>query len=268
MHREFYQKNERYADRLRDSDPRHFQSLPQVCPARPFHEKYERALRAGSPPGSALLDVGCGVGQVVRSLAAAGFQARGVEISEPSLALAREQGGDFYLYDGTLLPFPDRTFAAVGACNVLEHVENPLGLLDEMTRVLRPGGRLVLSSPNFRRVFGWRDYHPQMRGVAQKWRNAKTILRHLRRYAADSRAVLLDPMPLINREPFQPDDDAIVATNPIDLSRCLATRAYQKIEVSCVDRPVPRWLEFLLDLTPLRYVILNSFITAEKGGVA
>jgi SAM-dependent methyltransferase len=262
MHLDFYRKNKRYAEALRDADPRHFQSLPQLSPARPFREKYERALQSAGPK---ILDVGCGVGQVVRSLAEAGFAAHGVEVSEENLALAREHPGEFQLYDGRTLPFPAATMDAVGAFNVLEHVEDPAGLLDEMTRVLRPGGRIVISSPNFLRVLGWRDYHPRMQGLRQKWRNAGALLRHLKIYRTNPDEIIFEKMAPIQREDFQPDDDAIIATNAVDFRQYLKSRRYANIRVSCVDRPVPRWLETMLDLTPLRFVILNSFVMAEKS---
>ena len=265
MHLDFYRKNPAYARRLREDDPRHFQSLPQLGAPRSFREKYERALCRNQAPGAKILDVGCGVGQVVHSLFEAGFAAHGVEVSEENLAFARQYPGNFQLYNGHTLPFPDHAMDSIGSFNVLEHVENPIGLLDEITRVLRPGGRIVISSPNFLRVLGWRDYHPHMRGLAQKWRNARTILRHLKSYRSNPSDVVFETMPPIQRENFQPDDDAIIATSSIDLRRYLRSRHYTNIRVSCVDRPLPGWLEGLLDLTPLRYVILNSFVTADKS---
>ena len=264
MHLDFYKKNRTYSETLRDSDPRQFQSLPRVGGSASFHGKYEKALIAGVP--KAILDVGCGVGQVVRSLAEAGFEAHGVEVSETNLVVARENKGAFQLYDGRTLPFADAIFDAVGAFNVLEHVEDPVALLDEMTRVLRPGGRIVISSPNFLRVIGWRDYHPHMRGLAQKWRNAGTLLRHLRAYEVDPAAVRFEKMSPIHREQFQPDDDAITATNAIDFRQYLRARNYTKIRVSCVDRPIPRWMEAILDFTPLRLVMFNGFLSADKAG--
>jgi SAM-dependent methyltransferase len=264
MHIEFYKKNRRYTELLRDSDPRQFQSLPALCTSRPFHEKYEQALRVAGTPGSIILDVGCGTGQVVHALAKAGFQAHGIDVSETNIAHARGHPGQFHLYDGRALPFPGHAVDAVGAFNVLEHVEDPVTLLDEMKRILRPGGRIVISSPNFFRVLGWRDYHPHMRGLLQKWRNARTLYRHLRTYATDPQALIFERMTPIRRESFRCDDDAVIATNALDFLQYFRTRNYEKIRVSCVDRPLPGWIEAALDLTPLRFLVLNSFVTAEK----
>ena len=51
-------------------------------------------------------------------------------------------------YNGKRL-LEDGHFTAVGAFNVLEHVDDPSGFLDELVRVTRPGGVVVVSSPNF-----------------------------------------------------------------------------------------------------------------------
>jgi 2-polyprenyl-3-methyl-5-hydroxy-6-metoxy-1,4-benzoquinol methylase len=82
MHSDFYKKNRTYAERLRDRDPREFQSLPSVCSASSFHEKYIQALGAARIPESVIVDVGCGAGQVVRALTDAGLQGHGVDVSE------------------------------------------------------------------------------------------------------------------------------------------------------------------------------------------
>ena len=103
--------------------------------------------------------------------------------------MARLHSETCQVYDGRQIPFPNGTFQAVGAFNVLEHVEDPVSFLDEMSRVLRPGGRMVISSPNFLRVLGWKDYHPRMRGIGQKWENFKAFLARKKRYSAEGRAL-------------------------------------------------------------------------------
>jgi 2-polyprenyl-3-methyl-5-hydroxy-6-metoxy-1,4-benzoquinol methylase len=264
MHSDFYKKNRTYAERLRDRDPREFQGLPSVCSTSSFHEKYIQALGAGRTPGSVIVDVGCGAGQVVRALSGMGFRANGIDVSEESISIAKEHGGDYQVFDGKRIPFTGEFADAIGAFNVLEHVDEPLLLLDEMYRVLKPGGRLVVSSPNFLRVLGYRDYHPRMRGVRQKFRNLATLARHSRLYTRDKSSVVFETLTPIQREPMQPDDDAIVATSAIDLRQYYCSRGMTKVKVSCVDRPVPIWMEKLLDLTPLRFFILNTFVTGEK----
>jgi SAM-dependent methyltransferase len=262
MKPEFYADNQRYAEGLRKNDPRRFQSLPRLGRAEPFHGKYLRALAEGVATGGPILDVGCGVGQVVHALKEQGFAARGIDVSHANVAEAGD--ADCTVYDGLTIPFPDATFAAVGACNVLEHGEEPVPFLNEMARVLKPEGRMVISSPNFLRVLGWRDYHPRMSGLRQKMRNLRTLLHHVQLYGQERGFVHFEAMEPVFREEPRPDDDATVATNGIDLRQYFGTRGFTDVRVSCVDRPLPRVLEFVLDATPLRYLMLNAFVTARK----
>jgi 2-polyprenyl-3-methyl-5-hydroxy-6-metoxy-1,4-benzoquinol methylase len=164
-HQESYRQNEAYAEFLAGWDAN-------------FYAKYADSLQPARK-GARALDVGCGVGQVVARLAEAGFDAWGVDVSEPNISRARKFSEQCQLYDGRKLPFPDRHFASVGALNVLEHVDEPEAFITELVRVTEPGGRIVLSSPNFFRVFGFRDYHPRMRGLGNKLRNWRSL--HSRR---------------------------------------------------------------------------------------
>ena len=162
------------------------------------------------------------------------------------------------------LPFPDRHFASVGALNVLEHVDEPEAFIGELVRVTKPGGRIVLSSPNFFRVFGFRDYHPRMRGIGSKWRNWKRLREKRRQMRVAPDAVRFDRMPPIVKDPFTPDDDAIVATNALEMEFFL-TRAGCKVEsISCCDRYVAKPVDFLLNLGPWRYCMFNSFLVARR----
>jgi SAM-dependent methyltransferase len=249
-HQETYLHNEAYAAFLAGWDEN-------------FYAKYADTLRP-EQEGDRVLDVGCGVGQVVRRLRDGGYAAHGVEVSEPNVAKARQFGLDCQMYDGRQLPFPDRHFGSVGALNVLEHVEQPEAFLTELVRVTRPGGRLVVSSPNFLRALGWRDYHPAMRGLANKWRNARRLLAKRRQMRAAPGQVRFDRMTPIVKEPFTPDDDAIVATNGLEMAFFL-TRAGCTVErVQCTDRYVRQPIDFLLNLTPLRYAMFNAFVVARR----
>lgn len=128
-----------------------------------FYARFTDTLRP-SRPGGRVLDIGCGVGQAVAALAKEGFEAHGVDVASANIDRARVGNPRCLLYDGRRLPYRDGTFDTVGALNVLEHVQDPESFVAEAVRVCMPGGRLVLSSPNFLRFLGWRDYHPRMRG--------------------------------------------------------------------------------------------------------
>ncbi len=246
----YYRHNEAYAQFLENWDEN-------------FYGKYADVLRPARP-GGRVLDVGCGVGQVLKRLGEAGYQACGVEVSEPSVLKARGLGLDCRSYDGRHLPFPDRHFASVGALNVLEHVEEPESFLAEMVRVLEPGGRVVISSPNFLRALGWRDYHPTMRGLGNKWRNLGRVLAKRRQMREAPEAVRFDRMSPIVREPFQPDDDAIVRTNGLEIGFFLKRAGCEVEQVLCTDRYVTPLLDRMLNATPLRYVMFNAFVVARR----
>ena len=246
----YYRQNEAYADFLASWDPG-------------FYGKYADSLKPQKPGGRAL-DVGCGVGQVVARLREAGFDAYGVDVSEPNIERARKFSDRCQLYDGRKLPFPDQHFASTGALNVLEHVDEPEAFIAELVRVTEIGGRCVLSSPNFFRVLGWRDYHPRMRGLGNKWRNWKRLREKRRQMRADPDAVRFDRMAPIAKEPFAPDDDAVVATNALEMEFFLERAGCDVQSVSCCDRYVAKPVDFLLNLGPWRYWMFNAFLVAKR----
>src|SRR5208282_2652454 len=122
-HQDTYRRNETYAEFLANWDAN-------------FYAKYADTLRPGRP-GARALDVGCGAGQVVDLLTKAGFEAWGVDVSEPNIARARRFSERCQFYDGRRLPFPDQHFAGVGALNVLEHVQEPEAFITELAPAFR-----------------------------------------------------------------------------------------------------------------------------------
>lgn len=96
--------------------------------------------RAGLEPES-ILKVGCGDGALLCELRSRGFGGRleGLEIAPQAVALARERPeiDAVALYDGERLPHEDEAFALGLLSHVLEHVEDPAGLLAEVARVCR-----------------------------------------------------------------------------------------------------------------------------------
>jgi len=230
-----------------------------------FYAKYTDTLRPALPCGR-VLDVGCGAGQVVDRLTQAGFEAWGVDVSEPNIERARRFSQRCRLYNGSRLPFPDGHFSSVGALNVLEHVDEPEAFITELVRVTAPGGRVVLSSPNFFRALGFHDYHPQMRGLRNKWRNWRRLAEKRRQIVRNPAGVRFDRMTPIMKEPFTPDDDAIIATNPVEMEFFLTRNGCDVERVECTDRSVAAPVDFLLNLGPWRYWIFNAFLVARKRG--
>ena len=93
-----------------------------------------------------VLDVGAGEGQIARQLCADGARVVGIDPTRSQLDAARARGADvgYVLAGGAALPCADRSFDAVLACLVFEHIDDLEGAVAEVARVLRPGGRFVL----------------------------------------------------------------------------------------------------------------------------
>lgn len=118
-----------------------------------LHRHRFRALLSALPPAPAhVLEIGTTPGQFTAILRQAGYQVSGVDLfPEQRAELWRSLGVDvrFCNLDEQPLPFDSEQFDAVVFSEVIEHLAgSPLPALREMTRVLRPGGRLVISTPN------------------------------------------------------------------------------------------------------------------------
>jgi len=94
--------------------------------------------------GERVLEIGCGTGCDLLQFAKHGAHATGIDITSEHLRLARErvQGlAEVKKADATHLPFGDNEFDYVYSHGVIHHIENPRSVIDEIFRVLRPGGR-------------------------------------------------------------------------------------------------------------------------------
>jgi len=106
------------------------------------------------PADARLLDVGCGGAWLAEHF----DDYAGVDVSADAVAGARERGLDVReIGPADPLPFGDAEFDAVVLKDVLEHVPDPVALVLEVRRVLRPGGRVFASSPDAQR-WVWDDY--------------------------------------------------------------------------------------------------------------
>ena len=101
---------------------------------------------AGLAPGARVLDVGAGPGRLVAALTAAGYDARGIEPSARSAALAGQAG--LPVVRAGLFDHSDANLDAVVMWHVLEHLDDPHAALAAVRGWLRPGGLLLVGVPN------------------------------------------------------------------------------------------------------------------------
>jgi SAM-dependent methyltransferase len=120
------------------------------------------AALAGGPPGR-LVDVGCGRGDLAALFVGRGWRATGIEPSANAADAAAAQGIDVRV--GTLadVPLEPEGYDAVVFQHSLEHTPEPVADLERVRAALRPGGRVLITVPNFsswqRRRFGDRWFH-------------------------------------------------------------------------------------------------------------
>jgi 2-polyprenyl-3-methyl-5-hydroxy-6-metoxy-1,4-benzoquinol methylase len=107
-----------------------------------------RVVTDRRPPGR-LLDVGCGTGLFLDAMRRRGWEVHGEDMTPVAARLARERFG-LEVFEGTLeqARYPDQHFDAVTLWNVIEHVPDPPATIREIGRILRPGGLIVMGTPN------------------------------------------------------------------------------------------------------------------------
>jgi ubiquinone/menaquinone biosynthesis C-methylase UbiE len=101
-------------------------------------------------PGK-LLDVGCGSGVFLHRMYKLGWSATGLDFDAKAIENAKiKYGTDLTVMHSDLhgAKFPNDSFDAVTMSHVIEHAPDPIGLITECKRVLKPGGRLVITTPN------------------------------------------------------------------------------------------------------------------------
>lgn len=206
--------------------------------------------------GRALVD-GCGVGMYLEHLQSDFVSIVGLDIEFERLQTAKTRSETVVNGAGEDLPFPKDCFDLVLSHEVLEHVQDDRAAIEEMIRVLRPAGRLVLFCPN-------RGYPFETHGAY--WRG--------RYHFGNIPLINYLPRPLRNR--LAPHVDVYTRK---DLRRLFAdlpvTIVQQTTIFGAYDNIIERWPRLgkalrgmlqWLEKTPLRKLGLSHFWVVEKNG--
>ena len=139
-------------------------------------------LFEGREGESSFLDIGCATGLLLNYIQKMGWNTKGVEICRESAEYAiREFGVDVFVGSLHEAQFPDQCFDVIHFSHLIEHVPDPKGLLIEVKRILKPGGHVILTTPN---ADGF-----QSRLAGKSWRSA--ISDHLYLFTKKSMHLLL-----------------------------------------------------------------------------
>ncbi|MHB1528645.1 MAG: class I SAM-dependent methyltransferase [Acidiferrobacteraceae bacterium] len=127
---------------------RHLAPLVWLHPAGPERFGASALFLPAPSPGARLLDIGCGNGMMLRRLRAFGWDTEGIDTDAEAVKAAQALGA--HARQGTLAAddYPKDYFDAILVNHVLEHVPDPLQLLTYCRQILRPGGSLVVITPN------------------------------------------------------------------------------------------------------------------------
>jgi len=156
---------------------------------RLLSDAFIRALSRWVQPGSTLLDVGCGHGGLLAP-AARRYRMVGIDFAFEMLPTARERGYEVYHGDAASLPFAEAQFDAVICAEVLQHFPDPRPILQELVRVCRPGGSVIISTLNAQSLV-----RALARSLSRISKGADFPLPIIRRTARDV-AQLMDGLPV------------------------------------------------------------------------
>lgn len=145
---EFYSKKSYFIKEEEDTGTSGYENYFAQCTTGLLEEYFDLVQRYANVRRGKLCDVGCGPGGLLKIARERGWEATGVEISSWAVQEGRKAGLD--IYQGSLLDarFSADSFDAVSMFDVLEHLASPREYLQEIHRILKPGGLLLIETPN------------------------------------------------------------------------------------------------------------------------
>jgi 2-polyprenyl-3-methyl-5-hydroxy-6-metoxy-1,4-benzoquinol methylase len=185
-----------------------------------------------------VLDVGCGAGDALDELRRLGWEVEGVD-PDPEAVSNAVRNRSLKVRVGTLedQSYPEDSFDAVISSHVVEHVHDPVSLLRECRRVLRPGGLLVVATPNAKSMgssrFGpdWRVLEPPRhltvfspKTLAQAARAARLSILRLRTSARGADGIFIESREL---RAVRTAGGSLIKQKPASIPERLKGHAYQ-----------------------------------------
>src|SRR4030042_3946835 len=207
----------------------------------------------GSGQGRRLLDVGAFPGHLTVAAHQWGFQVDGLTgrtESTPSLQMIVDRLSRANILitlndvESEYFPFPDESFDVVLASEIIEHLHyNPFRLLRESFRVLKPGGRILIPTPNLNRLenlirmISGRTIHSEISGRFDESFSSILSTRHIREYSASDLAYMLEGQ---NKEMYR------FGKVQVHYSKCLDPPFSRPSLAGLIDRFWPRFRSTLL----------------------
>jgi len=141
---------QRYLDRTADGEADFYAKTVSAAQIGEYRRILSDVIRL-QPNRGRLLDLGCAAGYFLQQAAQAGFEAHGTDLATWVEEVAAVRGVP-NVHAGVLrdAAFPDAHFDVVHSSQVFEHLPEPRAELEEIRRVLRPGGILYINVPNYR----------------------------------------------------------------------------------------------------------------------
>ncbi len=149
----------------------------------------DRLIRPHLGPGSRLLEIGCGAGNLLLQAAVPGSYPIALDLSMQALTFVRSRLLEAAFGDsapsgfactqaiGESLPLTDASFDCILLSEVIEHLEAPQVSIREAVRVLRPGGRLLITTPNYRSFWPLMEWAVDRLNMAPKMAGEQHVSR-------------------------------------------------------------------------------------------
>lgn len=239
--KEFYEKDESYLKLI--DDPSKYQD---------WFSDYTNAIFSNSHISDKILELGSGTGISGSLIIKKRKNFTGSDFSKTFVKLAQKRNGKkFIQIDATKIPFKDSSFDLVCSADLIEHIPNLSKALDEMERVLKRNGTLVIQFPNlFSNVFSF-NYQKSVKTILRKFKHLfidffNPQLRTIKKYS-----YALDV--------YEADKDAYNLLSPTWVKKELLERGYKIIELNSYSYPFKSNLLIGLTLSILRIIPIIKY---------